>query len=115
MSEPTAGGNAGERRSSARSNRDLWAALPGMPHPIRSPKVGARVLAWFCERDSMRTQFTYWKEVDGRHLGYLNDCPDQWTKGEDVDDLKEHLRNLFQTFSAEQIPGVRKVEELEIA
>jgi hypothetical protein len=26
-----AGGNAGERRSSARSNRGVWAALPGMP------------------------------------------------------------------------------------
>jgi hypothetical protein len=30
-----AGGNAGERRSSARSNRGLWAALPGMPQLIR--------------------------------------------------------------------------------
>ena len=63
----------------------------------------------------MRTQFTYWKEVDGRCLGYLTDYPDHWTQGEDLDDLKEHLRDLFQTFSSEQIPGIRKVEELEIA
>ena len=31
-----AGGNVGERRSSARSNRSLWAALPGMPQLSRS-------------------------------------------------------------------------------
>jgi predicted RNase H-like HicB family nuclease len=63
----------------------------------------------------MKAQFTYWKESDGRYLGYLNDYPDHWTQGESLDDLKEQLRDLFQTFSSEQIPGIRKVEELEIA
>ncbi|MHC1767997.1 MAG: type II toxin-antitoxin system HicB family antitoxin [Verrucomicrobiia bacterium] len=63
----------------------------------------------------MRTQFTYWKEADGRYLGYLNDYPGHWNQGEDLEDLKEHLRDLFQTFSSEEIPGIRKVEELEIA
>jgi predicted RNase H-like HicB family nuclease len=63
----------------------------------------------------MRTQFTYWKESDGRYLGYLNAYPDHWTQGEDLEDLKEHLRDLSQTFSSEEIPGIRKVEELEIA
>jgi len=45
----------------------------------------------------------------------LNDYPDHWTQGEDLEDLKEHLRDLFQTFRSEQIPGIRKVEELEVA
>ena len=63
----------------------------------------------------MRTRFTYWKETDGRYLGYLNDYPEHWTQGETLDDLKEHLRDLFETFSAEQIPGIRKEDELEIA
>ena len=63
----------------------------------------------------MKAQFTYWKESDGRYLGYLNEYPDHWTQGEDLDDLKENLRDLFQTFTHEQIPGIRKVEELEIA
>lgn len=63
----------------------------------------------------MRTQFTYWKESDGRYLGYLREYPDHWTQGETLEDLKEHLRDLFQTFSSEEIPGIRKVEELEIA
>jgi hypothetical protein len=48
-------------------------------------------------------------------LGYLNAYPDHWTQGESLEDLKEHLRDLFQTFGSEQIPGIRKVEELEVA
>jgi hypothetical protein len=63
----------------------------------------------------MKAQFTYWKESDGRYLGYLNDYPDHWTQGENLDDLKEHLKDLYLTFTSEQIPGIRKVEELEIA
>ena len=63
----------------------------------------------------MKAQFTYWKESDGRFLGYLNDYPDHWTQGEDLNDLKDNLRDLFLTFTHEQIPGIRKVEELEIA
>lgn len=63
----------------------------------------------------MKAQFTYWKESDGRYLGYLNEYPDHWTEGEDLNDLKENLRDLFQTFTQEQIPGIRKVAELEIA
>ncbi|MFO1501929.1 MAG: type II toxin-antitoxin system HicB family antitoxin [Verrucomicrobiota bacterium] len=65
----------------------------------------------------MTTRFTYWKEADGRWPGrkFLNDYPDHWTQGEDLEDLKEHLRDLFQTFSSEQIPGIRKVEGLEVA
>jgi predicted RNase H-like HicB family nuclease len=63
----------------------------------------------------MKAQFTYWKESDGKYLGYLNSHPDHWTQGESIDDLKEHLRDLFQLFAADESPGIRKVEELEIA
>ena len=63
----------------------------------------------------MKAKFTYWKESDGRYLGYLNDCPDHWTQGDDFEDLKEGLKDLFKQFSGEEIPGIRKVEELEIA
>ena len=34
----------------------------------------------------MKAQFTYWKESDGRYLGYLNDYPDHWTQGESLTD-----------------------------
>ena len=45
----------------------------------------------------------------------MNEYPDHWTQGEDLADLKEHLRDLFDLFTHEDIPGIRKEEELEIA
>jgi predicted RNase H-like HicB family nuclease len=68
-----------------------------------------------CQIENMTTRITYWKEAGGRYLGFLNDYPDHWTQGDTLSDLKDHLRDLFQTFSKEGIPGIRKVEELEIA
>lgn len=62
----------------------------------------------------MKAQFTFWKERDGRHLGFLNDFPDHWTQGESLEDLKDHLKDLYHTFSSEEIPGIRRVEELEV-
>jgi len=46
----------------------------------------------------MKAQFTYWKEADGKYLGYLNSYSDHWTQGEDLDDLKEHLRDLLEKY-----------------
>ncbi len=63
----------------------------------------------------MTTRFTYWKEDDGKYLGYLNQYPDHWTQGETLEDLKEHLRDLHETFTAHEIPGIRKEDELELA
>jgi predicted RNase H-like HicB family nuclease len=47
----------------------------------------------------MKALFTYWQEADGRFLGYLNDYPEHWTQGEDLEDLKEQLRDLFAIFT----------------
>jgi predicted RNase H-like HicB family nuclease len=63
----------------------------------------------------MKARITYWQETDGKFLGFLNDYPDHWTQGDDLDDLREHLRDLYQIFSSESIPGIRKQEELEVA
>jgi predicted RNase H-like HicB family nuclease len=63
----------------------------------------------------MKARITYWQEKDGMFLGYLNDYPDHWTQGESLDDLREHLRDLHRMFSAENIPGIRQQEELEVA
>ncbi len=62
----------------------------------------------------MKVSITYWKEPDGRYLGYLNDYPEHWTQGEDLDDLKEHLRDLHEIFSSEDIPGIRRQTEIEV-
>lgn len=56
--------------------------------------------------------FTYWKESDGTFLGYLNQYPDHWTQGDDLEDLKSQLRDLYQEFARDDLPGIRKVEDL---
>ena len=63
----------------------------------------------------MEIQFTYWVEPDGMYLGFLNDYPDHWTQGENLDDLKLNLLDLARMFSSEDIPGIRRVGELELA
>lgn len=63
----------------------------------------------------MKIPFTYWKESDGKYLGYLNEFPDHWTQGNDLDDLKEHLADLHELFSSEEIPGIKRVDELDVA
>jgi predicted RNase H-like HicB family nuclease len=63
----------------------------------------------------MKMQYTYWQENDGNFLGYLNEYPDHWTQGNDLEDLKKHLRDLYQEFSKETLPGIKRVAELEVA
>jgi len=62
----------------------------------------------------MKSLITYWKESDGKFLGYLNDYPEHWTQGDDFEDLKDHLRDLHLEFSKGDLPGIRKVEEIEV-
>tara|TARA_B100000614_G_scaffold255007_1_gene271291 strand:- start:693 stop:884 length:192 start_codon:yes stop_codon:yes gene_type:complete len=62
----------------------------------------------------MKSQITYWKETDGKFLGYLNDYPDHWTQGDDLEDLKAHLRDLYNEFTTHDLPGIRKMEEIEV-
>ena len=59
-------------------------------------------------------RFVYW-EQDGVWIGYLQDYPDYWTQGETLDDLKDHLRDLYRDLSLEAASGIRKVEELVVS
>lgn len=61
----------------------------------------------------MTVRYVYWRE-DDHWLGYLEEFPDYWTQGETVDDLKEHLRDLFDDLSQDRIPEVRRAAELEV-
>lgn len=63
----------------------------------------------------MKVQITYWKEKDGTFLGYLNEFPDHWTQGSDLEDLKEHLADLHKEFSKGDLPGIKKLEEIEVS
>jgi len=59
--------------------------------------------------------FTYWRESDGNFLGYLNAYPDHWTQGDDLEDLKTHLLDLYHEFAKEDLPGIRKIGALVVA
>jgi predicted RNase H-like HicB family nuclease len=56
----------------------------------------------------------YWED-NAIWIGYLQDYPDYWTQGETLDDLKEHLKDLYRDILSGEIPGIRKVEELVVA
>ena len=62
----------------------------------------------------MQTIKYVWWEDDGAWIGYLQDYPDYWTQGETLEDLRDHLRDLFQDLTSGEIAGVRKVDELVI-
>ena len=51
-------------------------------------------------------------EQDGGWLGYVQDYPDYWTQGESLEDLKEHLRDLYADLVGGEIAGIRRVDEL---
>ena len=67
------------------------------------------------QRQPTAEPFTYWREADGYVLGYLNAYPDHWTQGEDLDDLKAQLLDLCHEFSKDDLPGIRKVDELVVS
>ena len=59
-------------------------------------------------------KYVYWQEDDGL-LGYLEEYPDYWTQGDSLEDLLEHLRDLYLDLSGGQVPGARRVGEIVIS
>jgi predicted RNase H-like HicB family nuclease len=59
-------------------------------------------------------KYVYWQDGDG-WLGYLQDYPDYWTQGDSLDDLIEHLKDLYLDATSGQLPGLRKVGELVVS
>jgi predicted RNase H-like HicB family nuclease len=43
--------------------------------------------------------YTYWQDGDA-WLGYLDEFPDYLTQGESLNDLKDHLGDLYRDLSA---------------
>jgi hypothetical protein len=58
-------------------------------------------------------RFVYWQEREF-WLGYLEEFPDYLTQGESLEDLREHLRDLYRDLTSGEIPSVRRVAELEV-
>lgn len=42
-----------------------------------------------------KVNILYWEE-EGGWIGYLQDYPDYWTQGDTLEDLEEHLRDLYR-------------------
>ena len=59
-------------------------------------------------------RYVYWR--DGEHwLGYFEEYPDYRTQGESLDDLQDHLKDLFSDLTSGEILGVRRVAELSLS
>jgi hypothetical protein len=48
-------------------------------------------------------------------LGYLEEFPDYMTQGEDLDELKENLKDIYAELNSGALPIVRRVAELAVA
>ena len=59
-------------------------------------------------------KYTFWQ--DGEFfLGYLNEYPDYWTQGYSKHELLDNLKDLLADLESEEIPFIRKVEEMAVA
>ena len=61
-----------------------------------------------------KAKYTYWQ--DGEFLiGFLNDYPDYQTQGLTKEELIENLKDLLIDMDSDEVPYIRKVEELPVA
>jgi hypothetical protein len=62
----------------------------------------------------MTARYVYWQ--DGRQwLGYFEEFPDYQTQGESLEDLREHLKDLYHDLTSADIPGIRRVADLTVS
>jgi predicted RNase H-like HicB family nuclease len=61
-----------------------------------------------------KVRYVYWKDED-MWLGYLEEFPDYMTQGEDLEDLKLNLTDIYETLTSGELPIVRRVGELAVA
>lgn len=62
----------------------------------------------------MTLKFTYWKGDEGKLIGYLNEYPEYWTQGDDLEDLKEHLRDIYHEIKEGWLTSDKQTGELQI-
>jgi len=59
-------------------------------------------------------RYVYWQDED-MWLGYIEEFPDYMTQGESLEELQEHLKDIYDDLTGGKIPGVRRMAELQIA
>jgi hypothetical protein len=80
--------------------------------------LGGLELKWPGEEKMTRlsdttANFIYYKD-DGLFVGWLEEYPDYRTQGETLDELKEHLKDVYEDINAGKIPNVRKCGKLPV-
>jgi hypothetical protein len=58
-------------------------------------------------------RYVHWQD-EGMWLGYFGEFPDYLTQGETPEELAENLRDLYRDLTSGDIPGIRKVSELNV-
>ena len=58
-------------------------------------------------------RYVHWQD-GGMWLGNFEEFPDYLTQGETLPELEENLRDLFRDLTSGEIPGIRRVAELEM-
>ncbi|MCL2184953.1 MAG: type II toxin-antitoxin system HicB family antitoxin [Treponema sp.] len=43
----------------------------------------------------MNLSYTFWEAKEGGYIGYLNQYPDYWTQGDNVEELEKMLASLY--------------------
>jgi len=59
-------------------------------------------------------KYTYWQDGE-MWLGYFQEYPDYMTQGENMEELQENLKDIYQELISDNIPIVRHVAELAVA
>ena len=59
-------------------------------------------------------KFVYWQD-QGVWIGHLEEFPDYYTQGQTFDDLQAHLLDLYKDLHGGEIPGVRRIAELQLS
>jgi predicted RNase H-like HicB family nuclease len=59
-------------------------------------------------------KFIYYQN-DDMWIGWLEDFPDYRTQGHTLDELKEHLKDIYNDLCTDAIPCVHRVGKLAVA
>jgi predicted RNase H-like HicB family nuclease len=58
-------------------------------------------------------KYIYYQE-DKLWVGWFEEFPDYKSQGETLDELKENLKDIYQTLNSGEIPNVRRYGELVV-
>ncbi len=59
-------------------------------------------------------KYVHWQDSEF-FLGHFVDYPDYLTQGKSLEELKENLESLYNDLISEEIPYIKKFDELKIA